>query len=139
MTAELSPSALLVEDNPADRLQTRLHLELMGFVVDDTPSKTHAQELFALRDYSIVLIHLGHAPMESMHLCREIRAASTVPIIMMTKRDETVDEEMVLLAGADDYVTKPITARILTARVTQQMKRGESQRQPGALASRGVV
>jgi DNA-binding response OmpR family regulator len=132
MDSDVLPNALLVEDDAQDRLEVRLHLELMGFVVYDTPSRSHAQELFDLRDYSIVLIHLGHAPMESMQLCRAIRAASTVPIIMLTKRDETIDEEMVLMAGADDYVTKPVTARILTARVTQQMKRGESQRHPRA-------
>lgn len=126
------PNALLVEDNAQDRLEIRLHLELMGFVVYDTPSATEAEELFAQRDYSIVLIHLGHAQLESMQVCRSIRALSTVPIIMLTKRDEVVDEEMVLSAGADDYITKPIIARILTSRVTQQVKRGQTQRAPRA-------
>lgn len=51
---------------------------------------------------------------------------------MLTKRDEVVDEEMVLSAGADDYITKPIVPRILTSRVTQQVKRGETQRAPRA-------
>jgi DNA-binding response OmpR family regulator len=67
-----------------------------------------------------------------MQLCRSIRAESTVPIIMLTQRDEIVDEEMVLSAGADDYVTKPIVERILTSRVTQQIKRGQTQRAPRA-------
>jgi DNA-binding response OmpR family regulator len=49
---------------------------------------------------------------------------------MLTKRGEVVDEELALNAGADDYVTKPIEQRILTSRVTQQLKRGESQRAP---------
>lgn len=132
MTFEDMPNALLVEDDSEDRLQVRLQLELMGFVVYDTPSKQEAQELFEQRDYSIVLIHLGHAPLESMQLCRSIRAESTVPIIMLTQRDEVVDEEMVLAAGADDYVTKPILNRILTSRVTQQIKRGQTQRAPRA-------
>lgn len=51
---------------------------------------------------------------------------------MMTKRDEVVDEEMVLGAGVDDYGTKPIVPRILTSRVTQQVKRGQTQRVPRA-------
>jgi len=132
MTFEDVPNALLVEDDAEDRLQIRLQLELMGFVVYDTPSYQEAQELFEQRDYSIVLIHLGHAQLESMQLCRTIRAESTVPIIMLTQREEVVDEEMVLSAGADDYVTKPIMNRILTSRVTQQIKRGQSQRAPRA-------
>jgi len=51
---------------------------------------------------------------------------------MLTQRDEVDDEEMVLSAGADDYVTKPIVDRILTSRVTQQVKRGQTQRAPRA-------
>lgn len=132
MSFEDLPNALLIEDDADDRLAIRMQLELMGFVVYDTPSAQEAEELFEQRDYSIVLIHLGHQPLESMQVCRSIRAASTVPIVMLTKRDEIVDEEMVLSAGADDYVTKPIVPRILTSRVTQQVKRGQSQRAPRA-------
>lgn len=132
MSFEDLPNALLIEDDADDRLAIRMQLELMGFVVYDTPSAQEAEELFEQRDYSIVLIHLGHQPLESMQVCRSIRAASTVPIVMLTKRDEIVDEEMVLGAGADDYVTKPIVPRILTSRVTQQVKRGQSQRAPRA-------
>jgi len=126
------PNALLVEDDPEDRLEIRLQLEVMGLVVYDTASVTEAEELFRQRDYSIVIIHLGHAPLESMNVCRQIRANSTVPIIMLTRREEIVDEEMVLAAGADDYITKPIVSRILVSRVTQQLKRGETQRAPRA-------
>lgn len=132
MIDTVAPNALLVEDDPNDRLEIRLQLELMGFVVYDTPSAVTAQELFGLRDYTIVLIHLGYSPLEGLSLCRSIRAVATVPIIMLTHRDETVDEQMVLAAGADDYVTKPLINRILVARVTQQVKRGESQRAPRA-------
>jgi DNA-binding response OmpR family regulator len=132
MMTDDRPNALLVEDDAEDRLQIRLQLELLGLVVYDAATKQEARELFPQRDYSIVLIHLGHSQLESMQLCRSIRAESTVPIIMLTQRDEVVDEEMVLAAGADDYVTKPIVERILTSRITQQMKRGETQRAPRA-------
>ncbi len=132
MNESITPNALLIEDDPNDRLEIRMQLELMGFVVYDTPSPVEAHELFDLRDYTIVLIHLGHSPLEALGLCRAIRAVSTVPIIMLTQRDETVDEQMVLSAGADDYITKPVLNRILISRVTQQVKRGESQRAPRA-------
>ncbi len=127
---EPMPNVLLIEDNHTDRLSIKLQLEVMGFVVFDVASALEAAEIFKIRDYSLVLIHLGHAPLESLEICRQIRAASTVPILMITKRDEVVDEELALGAGADDYVTKPIESRILTSRVTQQLKRGESQRAP---------
>ena len=128
----VAPNALLVEDDPDDRLQLRMQLELMGFVVYDSPTLDGAHELFDLRDYTIVLIHLGHAPLDGLTICRAIRARSTVPIIMPTHRDETVDEQMALAAGADDYISKPLLNRIVVSRVTQQVKRGESQRAPRA-------
>ena len=127
---EPKPNALLIEDNADDRLNIKLQLEVMGFNVFDVSSTSEAKEIFAMRDYSIALIHLGHAPLESLEICRQIRALSTVPILMITKRGEVVDEELALNAGADDYVIKPIEQRILTSRVTQQLKRGESQRAP---------
>ena len=130
--SETLPNVLLVEDDPQDRLDIRLQLEVMGLVVYDTPSVGEAEELIRLRDYSLVLLHLGHEPLESLRVCTGIRANSTVPIIMMAQRDEAVDVEMVMSAGADDYVKKPVLPRILVSRVTQQLKRGESQRSPRA-------
>jgi len=125
-------NVLLLEDDSEDRLSVRLHLELMGFVVYDTPSPIEAKEIFELHDYSLVILHLGHAQLQSLEICRWIRAASTVPIIMLTSRDEVVDEQMVMSAGADDYVSKPIESKILTSRITQQLKRGQTQMAPRA-------
>lgn len=130
MEAAPKPNALLIEDNNEDRLEIKLQLEVMGFLVHDVASALEAKEIFGIRDYSMVLLHLGHAPLESLEICRQIRAQSTVPILMLTKREEVIDEELALGAGADDYITKPIETRILTSRVTQQLKRGESQRSP---------
>jgi DNA-binding response OmpR family regulator len=125
-------NVLLLEDDAVDRTAIRLHLELMGFVVYDTPSPIEAREVFEHHDYSLVIIHLGHAQLVSLEICRWIRAASTVPILMLTKRDELIDEAMVMGAGADDYVSKPIESKILTSRITQQLKRGQTQRAPRA-------
>jgi DNA-binding response OmpR family regulator len=125
-------NVLLIEDDADDRLTVRLHLELMGFVVYDTPSSIEGREIFLQRDFSLVLIHLGHAPLRALEMCRWVRAASTVPILMLISRDEVVDAEMVMAAGADDYISKPISGKILTSRVTQQLLRGESQRVPKA-------
>ena len=64
--SETLPNVLLVEDDPQDRLDIRLQLEVMGLVVYDTPSVGEAEELIGLRDYSLVLIHLGHAPFQQV-------------------------------------------------------------------------
>ena len=124
------PNALLLEDIADDRRDVKVQLEVMGFSVFDVSTAQEAREVFAIRDYSLVLIHLGHAPLESLEICRQIRAMSTVPILMITQRKEVVDEQLALGAGADDYLTKPIDSRILASRVTQQFRRGESQRAP---------
>ena len=104
----------------------------MGFVVYDTPSPIEVKELFQQHDYSLVIIHLGHAQLQALETCRWVRAASTVPIIMLTNRQEVIDEEMAMNAGADDYVSKPIVSKILTSRIVQQIKRGQAQRAPRA-------
>ena len=130
---EILPNVLLVEDNAEDRLALRLQLEVMGFNVFDTAQQAEALEIFDANEISLVLIHLTQLPLRALEICRFIRAASNVPIIMLTQRGEVVDEDMCLGAGADDYVTKPIQAKILISRVTQQMKRGETQRSPKAL------
>ena len=119
-------NALLVEDDAKDRAQIRFDLETAGLVVYETPCHQEAHTLFDERDYSVVLIHLAKAPLESIHLCRTIRARSTVPIIMMTRRNEHVDEHMALLAGADDYIAKPIVPRLLTLRLATHVQRVDS-------------
>lgn len=129
---EVPNNVLLGEDEPKDRLETRLHLELMGFIVYDTPTSIEAKEIFVQRDFSLVLIHFSINPLQSLELCRWIRAESNVPIIMMTKRGELVDEQMVMAAGADDYVSKPIDSTILSSRIVQQIRRGRGQRSPRA-------
>jgi DNA-binding response OmpR family regulator len=125
-------NVLLLCDESEGRLRIRLHLEVMGFAVFDCASADEAMEIFAAHDFSLTFLHLGHAPLKSLEICRLIRAASNVPIIMCTKRGEVIDEEMVMSAGADDYISMPTNSKILTSRVTQQMLRGQSQRIPRA-------
>ena len=83
--SESRNNVLLAEDDPKDRLEVRLHLELMGFVVYDTPSSLEAKEIFQQRDFSLVLIHFAVTPLQGLELCRWTRATSNVPIIMLTK------------------------------------------------------
>ena len=128
--AETPHYVLLAEDNSKDRIETRLQLELMGFVVYDTPTSEEAKEVFNQRQFSLVIIHFTTNPLSSLDLCRWIRAESNVPIVMMTQRGELIDEQMVMAAGADDYVTKPIDTNILSSRIVQQIRRGRGQRAP---------
>jgi two-component system response regulator VicR len=129
---EIPNNVLFIEDDAETREQVRLHLEVMGFVVYDTPSSKEGSEIFSQHSFNLVIVHLGHAQLASLEFVRLIRAASTVPILMLTKRNEIVDEPMIMAAGADDYISIPIDFKVLNSRVNQQIRRGESQRVPRA-------
>lgn len=130
--SKIQNNVLLAEDDPKDRIEIRLHLELMGFVVYDTSRIGEAKEVFGERVFSLVIIHFSIRPLQSLELCRWLRAESNVPILMLTKRGELVDEQMVIAAGADDYISKPVDSNILSSRIVQQIRRGKSQRSPRA-------
>lgn len=132
-TLENAPlNVLLVEDEESDRLAVRSQLEVMGLKVTDTASPIEAKEFFDKKEISLIIIHLKALPQRALELCRLLRAESTVPILMLTNRSEVIDDVMVMSAGADDYVSKPINNKILVARVNQQIARGQSQRAPRA-------
>jgi len=73
-------------------------------------------------------------------VCREVRSSSTVPIIMLTARDDDIDKIVGLEVGADDYVTKPFNARELVARVKAILRRAPATVQPiGGTLSHGTI
>lgn len=126
----VAPKALVIEDSSENRLAVRLQLEVMGLQVYDTANFNEARDIFAERNFQIVLLHLGSEPLKGLELCRIFRAESNVPIIAMTDHDNVINEQMWIAAGADDYVSQPVDSKLLVSRVTQQLKRGESQRVP---------
>lgn len=114
---------LIVEDDGADRIALRQQLQVMGLAVDETHSHIEGMRLIETMLYHLVMLHSARSPYEVLEMCRVIKAHSTTPIIMITKRDEVVTEQMALHAGADDYIIKPINSRVLTARVSEQLRR----------------
>jgi two-component system response regulator RegX3 len=116
---------LLIEDNEDDRSATATHMQFMGLDVTEIGCPLAARELFASGNFDLVILHLALAQQESLELCRWIRAESTVPIIMLTHREEAIDEIMALSAGADDYAVKPVSPHIMSARISHQLKRSQ--------------
>ncbi len=74
---------------------------------------------------NIVLLDINLPGMDGMDVCKEIRKNSNVPIIMLTAREDEVDKVLGLELGADDYITKPYSARELSARVKALLRRAE--------------
>jgi two-component system response regulator RegX3 len=114
---------LIVEDEPdlAEPLAYLLRREAYEVeIAEDGPS---ALALFREHGADIVLLDLMLPGMSGTEVCRQMRAASGVPIIMLTAKDSEVDIVVGLELGADDYVTKPYSARELLARMRAVLRR----------------
>jgi two-component system response regulator RegX3 len=114
---------LLVEDEPdlADPLAYLLRRE--GYEVDVAEDGRIALSLFDEHGADIVLLDLMLPGIPGTEVCRQIRLTSQVPIIMVTAKDSEVDIVVGLELGADDYVTKPYSARELLARMRAILRR----------------
>ena len=113
---------LVVDDNEDIRHFVRTSLEGEGFRVIEAADGASALAMFEESKPAVIILDLSIGQPDGFEVCREIRKVSTVPIIMLTNRGEEVDEAMCLAAGADDYITKPVSSRILNLRVTTQLR-----------------
>jgi DNA-binding response OmpR family regulator len=126
--SELSKDQILiVDDNQDIRFFVNSALTAEGFDVIEAANGKIALELFRKKEPSIIILDLSIGQPDGFEVCREIRKVSTVPIIMLTSHVEEMDEAMCLAAGADDYITKPVSARILVLRVTTQLRHRAAQ------------
>ena len=114
---------LIVEDEPdlADPLAYILRRE--GYEVEIAEDGPTALDAFRDRGADIVLLDLMLPGMPGTEVCRQIRASSNTPIIMLTAKDSEVDIVVGLELGADDYVTKPYSTRELLARIRAVLRR----------------
>jgi two-component system response regulator RegX3 len=120
---EHQPSVLIVEDEDSfvDALVVGLKRE--GFLVHAARDGVSALEMFDLVQPDIVLLDVMLPRMSGLDVCREIRAKSRVPIIMVTAKGSEIDTVVGLEVGADDYVTKPFRLRELVARMRAALRR----------------
>mgnify|MGYP000140198491 CR=1 FL=1 len=122
-----SDQILIVDDNEDIRFFVRTALTPEGFDVIEAADGNQALEIFRKREPAVIILDLSIGQPDGFEVCREIRKVSTVPIIMLTSHVEEMDEAMCLAAGADDYITKPVSARILALRTTTQIRHRAAQ------------
>lgn len=132
-------NVLIVEDEEslADPLAFLLRRE--GFeatVVGDGPS---ALAEFDRAGADIVLLDVMLPGMSGTDVCKQLRARSSVPVIMVTARDSEIDKVVGLELGADDYITKPYSARELIARIRAVLRRGADPADAEAAFDDGVL
>jgi YD repeat-containing protein len=114
---------LTIEDDERIRTAVRFALEDEGWSVLEAETGEQALEVFNSMNPDLVLVDIGLPGIDGFEVCRSLRGASDVPIIMVTARDDTHDVVAGLEAGADDYVTKPIAPKELSARIRALLRR----------------
>jgi len=116
---------LLVEDDARVRRVLRLALEDEGFTVLEAADGEQCLERVREVSPDIVLLDLMLPDRDGFSVCREVRRGSDVPVIMVTARTDSHDVVAGLESGADDYVTKPLVAKELAARIRALLRRTE--------------
>jgi len=114
---------LFIEDDDHIRLALTLALEDEGYTVREAPTGKAGLEAFQAREPELVLVDLRLPDISGFEVCRAIRSQSIVPIIIVTAQTDTYDLVAGLEAGADDYVTKPVIAKELAARIRALLRR----------------
>ncbi|MFE4538899.1 two-component system response regulator CseB [Streptomyces scopuliridis] len=114
---------LFVEDDDVIREATQLALERTGFVVTARPDGLSGLDAFRADRPDIALLDVMVPGLDGVSLCRRIRDESTVPVIMLSARADSIDVVLGLEAGADDYVTKPFDGAVLVARIRAVLRR----------------
>ena len=123
MTAKI----LVVDDDPAISEMLTIVLQNEGFdtvvVGDGSDAVTAARE----HDPDLILLDVMLPGMSGIDVCRTVHEFSTVPIVMLTARTDTVDVVLGLESGADDYITKPFKPKELIARVRARLRRSPEE------------
>ena len=115
----------LVDDDQNILTSVSLLLESEGFEVDTYADGEQALIGLRRRPASLAVLDIKMPRMDGMELLQKIRAISAIPVVFLTSKDDELDEALGLRMGADDYITKPFSQRLLLERVRAVLRRGE--------------
>src|SRR4051794_15118774 len=123
---EPAPTILLVDDEDAVRKVLAFPLEKDGYTVVQAADGEEALRHFAETPIDLVVLDIMLPRLDGLEVCKRLRATSTVPIIMLTARDDELDKVIGLELGADDYITKPFSIREFRSRVRALLRRARA-------------
>jgi DNA-binding response OmpR family regulator len=118
-----SSTILLVDDEDAVQKLLAYPLERDGFRVVQARDGEEALARFAEEHVDLVVLDVMLPKLDGLEVCKRLRTTSTVPIIMLTARDDELDKVLGLELGADDYITKPFSIREFRSRVRALLRR----------------
>ena len=124
------PLILLVEDDLRLSELVRTYLQSNGFRVVVEHRGDSVVERLQQDEPDLVILDLGLPGRDGFAVCKDLRNLSTLPILMLTARNNDIDHVVGLELGADDYVAKPVEPRVLVARIHALLRRSQSNAQP---------
>src|SRR5947208_10057624 len=123
-----APRILLVDDEHAIQTLLAYPLRKEGYEVVSATTGKEALDRFRDGRFDLVVLDVMLPQLDGFDVCRELRARSAVPIIMLTAKAEEFDKVLGLELGADDYITKPFSLREFRSRVRAVLRRAERHR-----------
>jgi len=130
---------LVVEDEMKIARLVRDYLHQAGFAVLEAADGASALAIARAEKPDMIVLDLGLPAMDGLDVTRELRATSSVPIIMLTARSEETDRIVGLELGADDYIVKPFSPKELVARIRAVLRRADATLGGGELVRAGPV
>lgn len=118
---------LIVEDEIKIREELKTFLENNGYEILTINNFENTLDQIEKLEIDLILIDINIPGINGMHLCREIRKTSKIPIIIVTSRDTEIDELLCMNYGADDFITKPYNMQILLAHIEAVLKRSKPE------------
>ena len=123
----MSGTVLLIEDEESIATLVRAYLERDGYKVVWARSGGDGLAELPRHAVRMIVLDIGLPDMDGFEVCRQVRSRSSVPILMLTARDDEIDRVAGLEVGADDYVGKPFSPRELVARIKAILRRTDGE------------
>ena len=122
-TPDFNKKILVVDDESAILQTLRFNLERSGYAVVTASDGRNAIAMAQREQPDLIVLDIMLPVLDGIEACKEIRKFSSVPIIMLTAKDQEIDKVLALELGADDYVTKPFALHEFLARVKARLRR----------------
>jgi two-component system response regulator ChvI len=135
----MAPTIALVDDDRNILTSVSMTLEQEGFTVRTYTDGESALQGLLSRPADLAVLDIKMPRMDGMELLQKLRQRSALPVIFLTSKDDELDELMGLRLGADDYITKPFSQRLLIERIRALLRRNETSRAEGSGQPAGGV